>query len=253
MKVATQKFSWKDLLAYGLFWSWNLIFLAFMVLGFAPRLLPDLLLSVREGMIPFEYLIYGLVLSIIPVISIVLGLTVLRGAPTRAFALGYVVEGPLMLLLTVRFFLIRQATPGVMMLMGTAILGMAAFLWQLLDPKIERRGRLASTLRLAGLTLMLLTSLYAALWIAFYALPISASALEWWNKTLGNLTYFFSNFWASIKDLLRERIEWVFFSILGFLLLLYTATLFVLAPIAIPILSARAWWCSLKSLAKRSS
>ncbi len=32
---------------YGLFWSWNLIFLAFMALGFAPQVLPSLIDSVR--------------------------------------------------------------------------------------------------------------------------------------------------------------------------------------------------------------
>ena len=54
-------------IAFGLFWSWNLIFLAFMSLGFAPTLLPEIFTSVRTGMIPASFLVYALVLALIPV------------------------------------------------------------------------------------------------------------------------------------------------------------------------------------------
>ena len=33
--------------AYALFWSWNIIFLAFMALGFAPNVLPEMITGVR--------------------------------------------------------------------------------------------------------------------------------------------------------------------------------------------------------------
>src|SRR3990172_2285961 len=99
-------------LQFFLFWSWNLIFLAFMSLGFAPIVLPETFTAVRTGMIPPAYLAYALVLAVIPVAAVILGLTVLRRSPARLFALGYVIEGPLMLMLAVRFFAIRQITPG---------------------------------------------------------------------------------------------------------------------------------------------
>ena len=76
--MTDDNFNLKDKLAYGLFWSWNLIFLAFMVLGFAPRLLPELLESVQTGLIPVTFLIYGLILSLVPIGAIGLGLTVLK-------------------------------------------------------------------------------------------------------------------------------------------------------------------------------
>src|SRR3990170_8138764 len=117
-----------DWLQFGLFWSWNLIFLAFMSFGFAPIVLPETFSAVRTGMIPASYLLYALVLALVPVMAVILGLTSLRRSPSRLFALGYVIEGPLMLLLAVRFFAIRQATPGITLLLGLALLGMAAFL-----------------------------------------------------------------------------------------------------------------------------
>jgi hypothetical protein len=110
------------------FWTWNLIFLAFMSFGFAPIMLPEVITAVRTGTITAAFLVYALVLTSVPMAAVILGLTVLRRSPSRLFAMGFVVEGPLMLMLAVRFFLIRQATPGTTLMMAIALLGMAAFL-----------------------------------------------------------------------------------------------------------------------------
>jgi len=50
---------------YGLFWSWNLIFLAFMFLGFAPNLLPDMIDSIRDDLIPLKYLVTAVLVTLI--------------------------------------------------------------------------------------------------------------------------------------------------------------------------------------------
>ncbi len=180
---------------FGLFWSWNLVFVAFMLLGFAPVLLPETFIAVRSGTIPVAYLIYALVLALIPVACLLLGVTVLRRAPARLFALGYVIEGPLMLILAVRFFAIRQATPGLFFTFAIALLGMAAFLWTLLDRRSGERTPLLEGLRLAGLTLLAVTSLYAAAWLAFYALPL---AVEGWRALV--------SFFSEMPDRLRDAV-----------------------------------------------
>jgi putative PEP-CTERM system integral membrane protein len=252
MMEQTNRIGLKEKLAYGLFWSWNVIFLAFMVLGFAPRLLPDLITEVRNGTIPFNYLINGLVLSVIPLAATILGLTLLKRAPGRLFALGYVVEGPLMLVLVIRFFLIRQAMPGLNYLLVVTWLGMAAFLWYALDPQVERRSRITGLLRLAGLTLMLLVSLYAAVWIAFYALPLAGAASTWLGDVLKDLPRFLRELGRTILSLFEGSVVWILPTILGFILLVYTLALFALAPFAIPILSLRAWLRSLRDQINRS-
>jgi putative PEP-CTERM system integral membrane protein len=242
--------NWREIAAYGLFWSWNLIFVAFMVMGFAPRVLPEMITAVSSNVIPFSFLAYGLILSAIPVATIVLGATVLTRQPYRLFALGYVVEGPLMLLLAIRFFVIREATPAVTLVMLIACLGMAAFLWYTLDRDRERRKGFAGYLRLVGLTLMALTSLYAALWIAFYALPLVGYALGWVGEVLADIYGFARGFSNDIQDLIQQGLTWFMFVAMGLPLLIYTATLFVLTPIAVPVLSLRAWRNSLRSLAE---
>jgi putative PEP-CTERM system integral membrane protein len=235
-----------------LFWSWNIIFLTFMILGFAPRVLPELITAARVDTIQWTFLVYGLVLACIPLVAVLLGLTALRGQADRLFALGYVVEGPLMLMLAVRFFVVRQASTALVFLMAVAVLGLVTFLWHLLDWRIEQRRAWVKWLRLFGLTLMLLVSLYAAVWIAFYALPLGWAGLKWLWEMLLHLGDFFRNLWENLRHLTLADLLWLPFTLLGIVLGIYTATLFVLAPIAVPTLSFVAWRQAIRSLQARS-
>lgn len=237
---------------YAMFWSWNLIFLAFMSLGFAPVLLPETFIAVRTGMLPVVYLLYGLVLALIPVAAVIIGLTVLRREPGRLFALGYVVEGPLMLLLAVRFFAIRQATLGVTALFLMAFLGMAFFLWRQLDLR-PRRSLPVEALRLAGLTLMAVVSLYAAAWLAFYVVPLGTEALRAVVRWFANLPEILRELSTGFAQMLREQPLMLPFSISGFVLMLYTGSLVLLAPLAVPLLSLRAWLRCLRDLSSQRS
>ena len=83
-----------------------------------------------------------------------------------------------MLVLAIRFFVVREATAAVTLLFSVAGLGMATLLWQILDRNIDARKWGFSHLRVAGLTLLLIAGLYASTWIAFYAVPVAA---EGWN------------------------------------------------------------------------
>jgi putative PEP-CTERM system integral membrane protein len=249
-KKSISKGNW---FAYGIFWSWNIIFIAFMTLGFAPRILPEMILAVGLGAIPINFLFYALILTLVPVFAVILGLTALRRHPWRLFALGYVIEGPLMMMLAIRFFLIRESTSSTTSLMVLAGLGMAAFLWYLLDPEIERRGTFTSWLRLAGLTLMLLASLYAAVWIAFYALPLAVEAIRGLLNLLANLPDFLQNLSLDFVDLIGSRLIWIPFTLLGIVLGLYTATIVVLMPVVVPYLCLRAWWRTIIAFSNKRS
>lgn len=232
--------------AYGLFWSWNLIFLAFMFLGFAPLLLPEMLTAVRAGQIPATFLVTGGLLTAIPVLAVILGLTILRRTPGRLIAFGYGVEGPVMLLLAIRFFVVREIILGVALLLVITGLGLVTYLWQLFDRDIDRRGPLWTYLRAFGLTLLLLTGLYAGTWLAFYALPLAVAG---WNMAGEMLR----NMWTALVefDWLTMEWRWLPFSVLSLILLAYTATLFIGMPLVMLILYSRAWWQGLSTLAAR--
>jgi putative PEP-CTERM system integral membrane protein len=226
--------------AYVLFWSWNIIFLAFMALGFAPSLLPEMIAAVRANTIPTSFLVYAALLTLIPLLAVILGLTILRRSPGRLLTLGYGVEAPLMLMLAIRFFVVRDMTPAVALLLAMGTLGIATLLWQLLDRNIEARGPVLAHLRVVGLTLLLLVGLYAAAWLAFYAVPLAAQAGEILTDLVRN--------GRSALDELDWR--WLPFWILGIILVAYSATLFIIMPIAVPILYCRAWWRGVRTLAE---
>lgn len=215
--------------AKGLFWGWNIIFLAFMILGFAPRLIPDLISAIRTNSITPLFLFYAVFLSLVPPLTMAFAYLVLRQDAYRLFALGYVIEGPLMLILAVRFFAIRQGSTGLMFLMYYVFLAMSAFLWDLIDRDSEERSRLVVWLKLSGLTMMLLVAIYASVWIAFYALPGISIVITVVRDTLGGL-----------EQGLRNPV-WLPFSLLGMVLFLLTSSLFILAPVAVPTLVLRSW------------
>lgn len=229
---------------YGLFWSWNLIFLAFMFLGFAPNVLPDTIDAVREGLIPVKYLITTVLVTLIPLIAVLLGLTLLRRSPRKLLALGYGVEGPLMILLLVRIFAVRDATPAIDLLYLFALPGVFTLLWQILDRRIDERGVVLDLIRIAGLTLLFLMGIYAAVLIGFYVVPIL-------KEVPGFFADVVREFWRSITDFEWESLIMWSFSLLGMLLGLYTATLFLVAPIAVPILYVVSWWQGLQAVAAR--
>lgn len=238
---------------YFLFWSWNIIFLAFMLIGFAPTVMVELVTAVRAGTIPAQFLLFGLILALIPAACIILGLTWLRKEPGKLFALGYGVEGPLMLMLAVRFFVIRNATPVVTLMFGAGMLSLGVLLWQLLDRRINERGALLTHIRVIGLTVLLAVGIFASLWIAFYAIPIAALAWQWVGQVLLNLGEVMRNFRDMLQGAYLQAIIWVPFIILGMLQLAYTATLFVLMPIAVPLIYGRAWLQGVRTLAQQYS
>lgn len=224
--------------AYGLFWSWNLIFVMFMILGFAPTMLPDLVIAVTAGTVPLIFLVVGITLTLIPLAAIVIAVLLLLRSPGGLFALAYGIEWPLMFMLALRFFILRDANSAVAFLMTLASLGMLTLLWQILDHHIDARNTPLTVVRAIGLTFLLVTYLYGATWVSFYALPVGGfifQALEQFIRNLGDIFRYFD--WRQLFTL-----TWaVPFAILSSLLLGYSATLFFVAPVAVTILAIREW------------
>ncbi len=230
----------REFWASGLFWTWNVIFVAFMLFGFAPAILPRMIQSVNAGVTPAIYVVFCLVLTVIPVAAVISGALFLRKNPGRLFALGYVVEWPLLLILLFRFFLIREGNPAITVLLVWLALAEAVFLWHLFDRKIDERPVFWQSLRLAGLSLLFLGTLYAAAWLAFYVPPVA--------YFLGQIvTEFFRNFGEILRGVQGGQWYELPAVILGVILLVFSASLIVVMPVVAPILAGRAWLHSLRS------
>jgi hypothetical protein len=157
--------------AIGLFWGWNIIFIALVFLGFAPYEVPRLVQGVQAGYTPGLYLAFCLIFIAVPLAAVASAILFLRKDPIRLFALGYAAEWPVMLILLFRFLMIHQGNPAVTVLLIWTLVAESIFLWHLFDRRIEERGPFWINLRLSGLTLLFAGSLYAAIWLAFY-IPI---------------------------------------------------------------------------------
>ncbi|MBI5034027.1 MAG: TIGR02921 family PEP-CTERM protein [Chloroflexi bacterium] len=236
--------------AWVLFWSWNLIFIAVMLLGYAPLVLLPTISAVMAGTIPLIFVVTAVVLTIIPIVAIGVALVGLRHTPERLFAFAYAVEWPLMFILLLRFFVIRDATPVVNLVISVGLVGMATLLWQILDRAIDTRGLALTIVRAMGLTFLLLVYLYTSIWIAFYALPLAAMLVRGVIElVVGFFRILASLDWRSIVMFFSSSP----FILLGGVLMAYTATLFIVTPIAVPIIAVRAWWQGLRALIGRTN
>jgi putative PEP-CTERM system integral membrane protein len=230
---------------YGLFWSWNLLFLVFVLFGFAPTVLPEMLKSATVNSMTFGFLICALLFTAVPIVAVGLGLTVLRRNPGRLFQLFYCVQAPLMVMLAVRFFILRELTPTMTFLITITSIGIAIMFWHLVDLRLNERSAFWHGLRLFGLTFLLIMGIYASLVIVFYAVPMGVQAVRSVLHWLTNLPSLWSmNFYF-------QNIQYAVFGVLSTLLLVYSGTLFVITPIVVPIIYARTWLASLRSLSER--
>ncbi len=229
--------------AHGLFWSWNIIFLTFLVLGFVPIIAIELFWAIREGTIPAQFLVYATVLASIPAVAILIAaMTALRKDHARLLAFGYGVEGPLMILLGIRFFVIREVVPAVALLLAVGGLGMLTLCWQLLDRKIDQRPAGYGYLRVIGLTLLLAIGLYISTWLLFYTIPLVAEVVKGIGNFITEIPYMVEEFQRGLRTGSIWQVPFfAIYAVMGSVLFVYSATLVVVLPIVVPILYTRAW------------
>lgn len=239
------KLNWAEYLAQTLFWSWNGIFIAFILLGFVPVVLPDLWIAVQSGTIPFQFLFYGLVLTAVPLAVVIAAVAFFLRRPATLFALGYGVEGPLMVMLLVRFFVVQELNSGTAYLMVVALLGFITYLWHLADENIDARPLWLTYGRVMGLNILLALGIYTSLLLSFYILPFTTFFIRLIGDFFTHLGQMFYSLWDSF---MQGDILLIPFAILWVILFVYTSTLFILMPVAVPVLYFRAWWQGLKNL-----
>ncbi|MEM7134488.1 MAG: TIGR02921 family PEP-CTERM protein [Chloroflexota bacterium] len=241
--------------AHALFWSWNIIFLTVLLLGFLPIILIELFWAIRDGSVPLQFFLYGTILVAIPAIAILIAaMTSLRKDYKRLLAFGYGVEGPLMLILGIRFFVVRQVTPAVGVLMIVGVLGMFTLMWQLLDRKINERSAWFGYLRIVGLTLLLAIGVYISVWLFFYVPPLIAQIFSSIGYFIGEIPYMLDDFRRTMRSESFFMVPFfLIYFFLGSILAGYTATLFIALPIVVPILYVRAWGRGLEATGKRIS
>jgi len=247
----------KDYVYAGLFWSWNIIFAGFLLAGFVPFLLMDMFRAVQLGEMPIYYVLYGTVLTSIPILCMVLAATKLKERPYQQFVLGFAVEIPLMVLFVVRLFAIRQATPSLNLMLFLTAIGILTLLWHLLDVDIDKRPFSVQLIRLVGASCMLLVGVYISLWGLFYVLPLLYAVGEgiqglfeaiWHAITHFNL----KEFWDMLRSMEWQALFFIPFMFMAVLLWGYTATLFIFVPFVVIVNYTKSWIATMRAVSRNS-
>lgn len=215
---------------YGLFWSWNLVFLLLVTFTVAPYVLWQLFLEVADGLLPPSLLISALFVVAIPAVAALMAAWPLRRQSERWLPLMYGLEAPLLCLALFRLFALREVTPGAGLLLVFLGLGVLAYGYSF-ALGTESPNRAAAVLRTLGAGFSLGTALYLAAVLAFHAIPTGA-----W-LVLG----FFRFHWVrEIGELITRShgaaLVWVPMALFTFF---YAATLFVALPVVLITLYAR--------------
>lgn len=229
-------------LVHLLFWSWHAVWAMGVLFGVAPRVLPDLLADSVQGRVPWGITLSALLLTVMPVFTALAGWR-LRHDHRRLFRLFYGVGGVAFTLLFVRLFFIRQATPGVHLLLGTLALG-AAFYTAELFGGLPRVGRAAAVVRMVGYSALLVIGLYAGLMMGLYTVPGTLLAVPGVFEMLVEV--------VTRGQVLKLLAYSPFLFVFG-LFVLYSFTLLMGLPVAVAVLYTGGYWRGLRAFGAEHS
>jgi putative PEP-CTERM system integral membrane protein len=225
---------------FGLFWSWNVLFVSFVGFGLAPFLLPGLVSDLIRGRAPASLVVWSLVAIAVPLACTGLGLSrAYRRDPHKLLALFFAVEAPLFLVVLVRLFAVRQANAG-LSTVGCAVIVAATVAFMDLHRRPAEgaigpsgRGRtIAVAAKLAGHAFSLMVAAHLALWALFYAIP----AAIWLATVLSR-----GSTWTGLfQSILRTSGLALLGLLAGCGLLAFSASLLAVLPAALTWLHNRA-------------
>ncbi|MGB3691627.1 MAG: TIGR02921 family PEP-CTERM protein [Spirulinaceae cyanobacterium] len=209
----------------GVFWFWNLAFLLVIYGGLLPLLGTGFWLAGLRGEIEREFFFVFVAILLIPLATVAIARLTFSLEPNKLIRLFYGLEAPLILLLLIRLFILRELTPASHLVIGTLLVCLLGFFVELVNGYGEEN-RLLASLQLGVHTLMLLVGVGVGILLAFYAVPIGAFFWEWfWDF------YWLTGIWRALT---QDWISWIEFIIYGapmILLFILSATLFILMPL----------------------
>lgn len=211
------------ILAPSIFWIWNITFLL-LYIWMLPAIVVGLVKAIFAGEIESELLIplFGLIAT--PTVCTLIGGWRFRKRPLELIRLFYGVEAPLFTLSLVRLFVVRELTPASTLVLGTGMVCVLAFLFEMLHG-YAKNNRVVAWLQLIFHSLMVLVGVFVGVLLLFYAVPAVAVFIP-------GLLMFLSqdNWWQMPTNFSPEDLWWISTYITQTILILFSATLFIGMP-----------------------
>jgi putative PEP-CTERM system integral membrane protein len=152
------------------FWMFNASLLLVVYVGLLPFLGIGLIGDAANGQVPFNFLVPFLGLVGVPTACTIVGFkTKQKIASFSLFQLFYTVEAPLLVICWLRFFMLRDLTPGSSFLLVTAWISTIAIAHWLFKGRIPEAK--TNLWHLIGLSLFLILSAYCVAIVLFYVPP----------------------------------------------------------------------------------
>jgi putative PEP-CTERM system integral membrane protein len=221
-----------NILFHTIFWFWNFTFLFFVCFWLLPTIGLFLIEDTLSGLVPLQFSLAFLGLIAIPAASTFIGMRWFRKQPKQLFRLFYGVEAPLFLLCILRLFVLRELTSASFLMLMIGCICMVAFFGEIIldrqktiTPEATTNPHpLITTLRLIIAPFMFFAGLYVGMLLLFFAVPIAANMIKG----------FFAFYWLSeLRWILSYSLSQIFWSIIGYSLLIFSVTLFLLMPSAL--------------------
>ncbi len=163
---------------YGLFWSWNLIFTLLLLFLLFPEIIIPIITGTLTGTVFFLQGLFALMLFVVPIFSILLGLTKnIRCDPVKLLKLFYGLELPLLFLVIARLTLFRELQPGTIHIMVLSIMAPVGYGLYLYSQKGQECSILRQIIQQFLITCSFLIALYIALLLLFFVLPMGKQML----------------------------------------------------------------------------
>ncbi|MBD2258404.1 TIGR02921 family PEP-CTERM protein [Pseudanabaena sp. FACHB-2040] len=224
------------LLCAGIFWIWNLCFLLLIYFGLLPLSGFEVVRAMVDGTIPFPFVVSLVGILVVPPVCTGLGFWRLRRHPVLLMRLFYGIEAPLLGLLLLRLFVLRETTPGSAFVLAAFGFAIATFALELFFGYAAYQKPLA-WFQMATHSLVLMVGLYVGGILLFYTVPALCVFLytfvtsllqgDWWRDVFRAMT---GSPWHS-----------VLWGTMSLFLFGFSCTLFVAMPYGLVNLYTRSW------------
>ncbi|MCC6807124.1 MAG: TIGR02921 family PEP-CTERM protein [Deltaproteobacteria bacterium] len=215
--------------AYAVVFGWSLLFLMLAYCLATPVLLIQTFTSAADAEVAGDFLL-ALGLSVVVASSSLLLLRRgVRSSPRKLLAFFYGFEAPMIVLVLLRLFLVREITAGAAFVLGCIVLGCFSAAWSVFRPYAQSKAGAHAQLAIAAVALV--SALSLAAYYALYLPPAAAATLD-------------AIFSASTWTRLWHQIVWsrgfaILWSVTGLFFVLISGSLFLGAPLGVVVAHVR--------------
>lgn len=206
-----------------LFWSWHIIYVVIALALILPHVLYPMTESVIKSNTPAYYLLYGIAIALLPFISIAVVFFNFKDHQNNILRYFYGFEMPLLGFLFIKLISLRESNFSVVVVTVNILMAMTIwlyFLWQQNKYQTFPKTLLNNNIALAGSTVIALTGVYISMLLGLFLLPM--------------VGLFFKELWSFITPFKLSNFVFLIHPLfwLAGLFFLFTATIFLILPIA---------------------